>query len=180
MRRRLYLMLPNTKACYALVADLRRQGIADKDIHVIARPGVLLEGLNQAPITETSELTYGAELGLMVGGLAGLLGGMLAIYFPPAGLSLELSNSFLLMMTTFSGMAFGGVVAALVAHDIPNHRLAGYQQRISKGHILLLLDIPTQDVKRMQKHIQAHYAEAALGMSKIPKSSLVAQTDNPS
>ncbi len=40
MRRRLCFLLPNVAHCKVLVADLRNQGISNKQIHVVARSDI--------------------------------------------------------------------------------------------------------------------------------------------
>ncbi len=164
MRRRLYFLLPNVAHCKALVADLRNQGISDKQIHVIARDDIELEGLHQATALQKTELAHGLEWGIGLGGIAGLLGGLLAVTFPPAGILL--AGEAILLGTTIAGAGFGAVVSALVAGDIPNHELDNFQDKIALGEILLLLDIPTPHVEMMMRLIKYHHPEAEIGVFK--------------
>ena len=162
MRRRLYFLLPNVVHCKALVADLRNQGISDNQIHVIARNDIELEGLNQATALQKTELAHGLEWGIGLGGVAGLLGGLLAVTFPPAGILL--AGEAILLGTTLAGAGFGAVVSALVAGDIPNQELEHFQDKIALGEILLLLDIPTSHVEIMTNLIKSHLPEADISI----------------
>lgn len=162
MRRRLYFLVPDVVHCKALVADLRNQGISDKQIHVIARNDVELEGLNQATALQKTELAHGLEWGIGLGGVAGLLGGLLAVTFPPAGILL--AGEAILLGTTLAGAGFGAVVSALVAGDIPNQELEHFQDKIALGEILLLLDIPTPHVEIMMHVIKLHHPKAEIGV----------------
>jgi hypothetical protein len=162
MRRRLYFLLPNVAHCKALVADLRNQGISDNQIHVIARNDIELEGLNQATALQKTELAHGLEWGIGLGGVAGLLGGLLAVTFPPAGILL--AGEAILLGTTLAGAGFGAVVSALVAGDIPNQELEHFQDKIALGEILLLLDIPTSHVEIMTNLIKSHHPEADISI----------------
>ncbi len=94
--------------------------------------------------------------------MAGLLGGLLAVTFPPAGILL--AGEAILLGTTLAGAGFGAVVSALVAGDIPNHELEHFQDRIALGEILLLLDIPTPHVEMMMRLIKSHHPEAEIGV----------------
>lgn len=170
MRRRLYFMLPDVEHCRALVAELKAdQGMSDQDIHVMARQDISLDGLHEASVVQKSELSYGLEMGLGIGGIAGMLGGLMVIVFPPAGV--VLGGGATLLATTLAGAGFGSLVSALVTQDIPNHELDAYQDRISKGEILLMLDIPTPQVDTMIELIKTHHPEADVGVSKIPQQS---------
>ncbi len=162
MRRRLYFLLPDVAHCKALVTDLRNQGISDNQIHVVARNDIELEGLHQATALQKTELAHGLEWGIGLGGMAGLLGGLLAVTFPPAGILL--AGEAILLGTTLAGAGFGAVVSALVAGDIPNHELEHFQDRIALGEILLLLDIPTPHVEMMMRLIKSHHPEAEIGV----------------
>ncbi len=164
MRRRLYFMLPDVEHCKMLVNELQQNNVDDQQIHVVAREDVPLEGLHKASALEKTEVVHGVEMGLAVGGIAGLLGGLLAVTFPPAGL--VLAGEAILLTTTLTGASFGGFVSALVASDIPNHELDRFQREISEGQVLLLLDIPTPDVDTMIALILSHHPEAQIGVIK--------------
>ncbi|MEY3220544.1 MAG: hypothetical protein RIT27_1901 [Pseudomonadota bacterium] len=164
MRRRLYFLLPDVAHCKALVAELRDQGVTNQQIHVVARDDIELEGLHQASVLQKTELAHGLEWGVGLGGIAGLLGGLLAVTFPPAGILL--AGEAILLGTTLAGAGFGAVVSALVAGDIPNQELEDFQDRIALGEILLLLDIPTQEVDDITRLIKTHHPEATIGIIK--------------
>ena len=88
MTRKVHVLLPDAVVCRAVVDSAREAGIPDRHIHVIGSHYTPLEGLPEAGLADRSEFTRGLELGLGVGGVAGLLGGLLAVTFPPAGLVL--------------------------------------------------------------------------------------------
>ena len=164
MRRRLYFMLPDVVHCQQLVAELQQAGMAERDIHVIARDDIPLEGLHRASALQKTELVHGVELGEGVGGIAGMLGGILAITFPPAGV--VLGGGAMVLATTFAGASFGTIVSALIARDIPNHELEAFQTWIAEGQILLILDIPTAQVDEMSQLIRTTHPEAVIGVVK--------------
>ncbi|MCP4696270.1 MAG: DUF1269 domain-containing protein [Gammaproteobacteria bacterium] len=164
MRRRLYFMLPDVKHCKLLVQELQEAGMSDHDIHVIARKDIPLEGLHEASALQKTELAHGLEYGIGVGGAAGMLGGLLAVTFPPAGLIL--GGGALLLGTTLAGAGFGSLISALVAGDIPNHELEAFRVKINHGYILLILDVPTRRVEEMTEKIKTHHPEAEIGIVK--------------
>jgi hypothetical protein len=172
MRRKLYFTLPDVKHCQQLVTELKKQGLAERHIHVIARGDIPLAGLHEASTLQKTELAHGLELGAGIGGIAGLLGGLLAITFPPAGLVLGGGAIF---GTTLAGASFGTIVSGLIARDIANHELEAFQTQIANGQILLILDILTQKVEEIAQLIKTTHPEAEIG---IVKSNTTSQHSN--
>ncbi len=164
MRRRLYFMLPDIAHCKQLVAELQKVNISQQDIHVVARHDIPLDGLHQASALQKTELLHGLELGAGVGGIAGMLAGLLAVVFPPAGV--VLGGGAAILATTVVGASFGSLVSALIARDIPNHELKDFQLRVALGEILLILDIPTPLLDQIMNLIKTTHPEAQIGIIK--------------
>ncbi|MCP4041425.1 MAG: DUF1269 domain-containing protein, partial [Gammaproteobacteria bacterium] len=148
-----------------LVAELREKGIPDRHLHVIADSKTVLEGLPEASMLQKSEFTHGVEMGIGVGGVAGLLGGVLAVTFPPAGIVL---GGAAIIGGVVAGAGFGALVSGMVAHDIPNHELEAFEQGIAEGKILLLLDVPKERVDEFVEIITSHHPEAEIGITTAP------------
>ncbi|RKZ78463.1 MAG: DUF1269 domain-containing protein [Candidatus Parabeggiatoa sp. nov. 1] len=155
-------MLPDAAHCKQLVAELQNVGITERNIHVVARDDIPLEGLHKASALQKTELVHGLELGVGVGGIAGMLGGILAVTFPPAGVIL--GGGALIVATTLAGASFGSIVSALIARDIPNHELEIFQTGVAAGQILLILDIPANKVDEMTQLIKTTHREAEIGI----------------
>lgn len=164
MYRRLYFMLPDVTHCKQLVRELVQHGIDEQNIHVVARDDVPLEGVNHVNDLPKTELTRGLELGLSVGGIAGMLGGLLAVTFPPAGIAL--GGGAVILASTLAGAGFGSLVSALVANDIPNYELEAFAKDIEEGQILLILDISTKEVDNIIRLIKVTHPEAIIGIIK--------------
>jgi hypothetical protein len=162
MSRRLYFLVPDTKTCKAIVEELRAIGLKETHTHVIASHTVPLEGLHEASLLQTTEFKHGIEEGLGFGGVAGLLGGLLAVTFPPAGLVL---GGGALVASTLAGAGFGALVSALISKDIPNRQLAAFHGAIAAGQLLLLVDVPRQRVDEVRALIQYHHPQAEIGVT---------------
>jgi len=141
MRKKFYYVLPNTECCKVLVNSLKKTGLGDKDIRLVTRENTELTNLPKVIDLRETELTYGLWLGLSIGCIAGFLGGILAMMFPPNGVMLTMYVA-LLLVTTVTGTFFGGFVSAIIAMDIPNHTLEKIQYAIAEGKVLLMLNIP--------------------------------------
>lgn len=179
MSRRLYLLVPDAATCKAIVAELRDIGIKESHTHVIASHAVPLEGLHEASILQTTEFKHGIEEGLGLGGVAGLLGGLLAVTFPPAGVVL---GGGALLASTLAGAGLGGLVSALISKDIPNRQLAAFQGAIAAGQLLLLVDVPRSRVDEVAALIHSHHPEAEIEIthpaSAKPSGSASSASDN--
>lgn len=163
--RRLYFLAPDWESCQGLVADLEEAGLEEKHIHVIAKDSMELDGLPEATVFQKSDLIYGVEWGVGIGGTAGLLGGLLAVTFPPAGLVL---GGGAVLMTALSGATLGGLVSAMVAKDVPNHDIENYEKAIFEGQLLLLVDVPRDEVYSYCELIRSHHPEAVIDISRLP------------
>jgi hypothetical protein len=164
--KRLYFLLPNVETTRAVVAELREGGIAEDQIHAVASSRIPLEGLPEATVLQTSELRHGLEAGLSVGGIAGLLGGLLAIAFPPAGLIL---GGEALILTVLAGAGAGAVVSALVAKDMPNQEIESYNDAIARGQILLIVDVQRAEMSAWMDRIAQHHPQVDFGVCELPQ-----------
>lgn len=157
--RRLYFLLPDIDTTRTLITDLEASGIAHRHLHVVASLSQDLEDLPEATVWQKTELTHGIELGVGLGGIAGLLGGLLAVTFPPAGLIL---GGGALMATAAAGAGVGGIISALMSSHDHNHALDDFQSAIEAGEILLLADVPKQRVDDIRTLILQHHPEAKI------------------
>lgn len=161
----MYFMLPDAEICSRVVTEMVAMGISRRHMHAIANMEQSLEGLPKASMLQKSEIVHGIETGLGVGGIAGLLGGLLTITFPPAGLAL---GGAAVAATALAGAGFGALVSALVATDIPNHHLQAFEEGIDQGQILLLVDVPHRQIGLFIEVIKAHYPSVDVGIAEVP------------
>ena len=161
--RRLYFMLPNTASSKKVVVELRKAGIPERHLHVVASLAVPLEDLPEANLLQRSDLARGIERGIALGGTAGLLGGMLVVAFPPAGL--VVGGAALLAALTAGGAGFGALALGLISKDIHNKDLAAFERDIAHGRILLIVDVPKEDVEQWKQLIVEHHPEAQIGVA---------------
>lgn len=164
MKRRLYFMVPDVTAAKAIFDELLLARIEAKHIHVLAKKGVPLEGLNEASILQKTDFVHGAEIGLMTGGGMGILVGVAMLFFPPAGASLQLAT---ILLTALVGAALGAWVSSMVASSIPNSRLKTFEAGIEAGRILMMVDVPFRRVDEIRKLIATRHPEVG-GPSQEP------------
>ena len=157
MRQRLYFTLPDVESAKQTVNDLLLARIEERYIHVVAKDDISLEGLHEASIIEKSDIVHGAEVGLIIGGLVGLVAGIIVLISPPEGISLKLVT---VLITALIGAAFGAWVSSMKASSIPNSRLKAFEDEIAAGRILMMVDVPRTRVETVQEVILARHPEA--------------------
>jgi hypothetical protein len=155
--------MPDPESCQGVVDELREAGVTDHHLHVVASLARDLKGLPEATIWQKTELGHGIEWGIGLGGVAGLLGGVLAVAFPPAGLVL---GGGALLAGTAAGAGVGAAVTALIGSHEHNHELDDFQSEIEQGKVLLMVDVPRKQVDEIKDMILKHHPEAEIGVLK--------------
>ncbi len=157
MRRRLYFLLPTAARARQVVDELLLARIGVHHIHAIAKEGLPLGDLPQANVLQRSDLVHGIGVGLGVGGATGILTGLVAIAFPPEGITL---GGWTLLVTALAGALIGAWVAGMIATDIPNSQLREFASAVDSGQILMMVDIPRDKLETVTNMIKQHHPEA--------------------
>lgn len=157
--RRIYFLAPDVACAKAIVNDLLLARIEERRIHVVAREGTPLEDLPEATLAQRSDLIPALERGAAAGGLTGLLAGLIAVTFPPAGL--VLGGAAIVGITLF-GTGFGAWMSSMVGVGIPSRRLTQFETAIAAGDLLMLIDVPRDRVEEIEAMVMLHHPEAEL------------------
>ena len=158
MRRRLYFVLPDITSAKQIVNDLLLARIEERHMHFLAKDGVALDGLHEASILQTSDIVHGAESGLVVGGVSGVVAGIVVMMFPPTGASMQLVT---VLITAVLGSMFGVWVSSMIASSVPNTRLREFKHEIAAGKILLMVDVPAMRLAEIRELLGKHHPEAS-------------------
>ncbi len=162
--RRVHVLMPDPTSCQAVVDELRESGVTDHHLHVVASLTQDLGSLPEATVWQKTELGHGIEWGIGLGGVAGLLGGVLAVAFPPAGLVL---GGGALLAGTAAGAGVGAAVTALISSHEHSHELDDFQSEIEHGKVMLMVDLPRKQVDEIKGMIIKHHPEAEIGVAKL-------------
>jgi len=156
MRRRLYFLLPDANKAREAVNELLLAHVDFGHIHVMARNGTSMKDLPEADIMQKSDMIYGFERGLLIGGFTGIIAGIVASLSP----SLGLGGGGLILACAFAGAAIGAWSSGMVGSDIINSRIKPFESAIEKGELLLMVDVPKNDVDTITNIIKSHHPEA--------------------
>jgi hypothetical protein len=158
VERRLYFLLPDAAHARAVVAKLETNGIERKDTHVIAAKGIDTEGLPLASPNQSMDL--GARLetifwdGNLVVFFLALVALIVLILMNVSWLWLALAS--IIMLTTF-------IVGVGFTKYIPNVHLSEFADALRHQEILLMVDVPTGQVARVETLVHHNHPEAING-----------------
>lgn len=158
--RRIYFLLPNIERARQVVDELLLARIEEHHIHVLAKEGTALENLPEASFLQKSDFVPALERGLAVGGGAGLLAGLVAVTFPPAGLIL---GGGALLGIALAGAGMGAWISSMIGMDVPNRQLKAFTDAVEQGEILMLVDVPKARVVEIEELVKGHHPEVDIG-----------------
>ncbi|NOY67054.1 MAG: DUF1269 domain-containing protein [Gammaproteobacteria bacterium] len=158
MRRRLYFLLPNVNKTRETVNELLLAHVDFDHIHVMARNGTPMKDLPEASIIQKSNMIYGLERGLLIGGFTGILAGIIASLSPTLGLG----GGGLILACAFAGAAVGAWSSSMIGSDNVNYRIKSFEKSIEEGQLLLMVDVPKNQVDAITQMVKSHHPEARI------------------
>jgi hypothetical protein len=158
--RRLYFMVPNLDTANTVVDELLLKRVDDHHIHVVAKEGTPMGDLPEANLLQKSDFIPAMERGLAVGGITGVLAGIAAVTFPPAGLVL---GGGAILGTSLAGAGIGAWISGMIGMDVPNSQIEKFEDAIEKGEVLMMVDIPKTRVEEIEALVQQHHPDADMG-----------------
>lgn len=167
--KRIYFLAPTIESTASIVDELKENGINDSQIHVVGKDHHKLQEahIHEANLLQTTDLVKSLEKGAIAGGAVGLLAGLAAVTFPPAGL--VLGGGAVLSLSIF-GTGFGAWVSSMIGISIPDQVVEKYEQAIEDGELLIMVDIPKVEEDKYKRMIKNHHPEAQIEGTDLPKS----------
>jgi hypothetical protein len=133
--------------------------IEERHIHLVAKEGTPLTELPEATLLQKSDFVPAVERGIALGGSAGLLVGLVAVAFPPAGFVL---GGGALLASALVGAGIGGWMSGMIGVSVPNSRLKRFEEAVESGKLLMLVDVPKQRVEEIGALIRKHYPQVQI------------------
>jgi len=159
--RRLYFLVPTIESATQIVDELLLARVDERYIHIAAKDHHLLHDahLPEANLLQESDFIPAVEKGLAVGGGTGILAGLVAMTFPPAGLVL---GGGAILGLGVVGAGFGAWVSGMIGISIENSQLKEFEQAIEDGQLLLMIDVPKKRVDEVTGSVKKHHPEAEI------------------
>jgi hypothetical protein len=159
MKRRLYFLLPDVESATRTCNDLLLARVEDRHMHFLAKRGTDLGELHEAGYLLKTDLMRGAGIGLFVGALGGVVLGYMIVNHPPEGTHPGLAAA---VIATIVGVLLGLWMGSMAATAVPNSRLKQFNEEISRGKVLLIVDVPYARVDRIRGIVAARHPEVVL------------------
>ena len=157
--RRLYFLIPSIESAKKINDELLLARVDERHIHVIAKEGTPMEDLPEAKLAQRSDVIPALERGVTIGGATGIVAGIIAVTFPPAGLVL---GGGAIMGIGLAGAGFGALMSTMIGVDVPNSRTQKFQDAIEKGELLMMVDVPKNRVDEIDDLVKKHHPEAEI------------------
>lgn len=159
--RRLYFLVPDIESASNIVNELLLARIEERKIHIAAKDhySLLEANLPEANLLQETDFIPAVEKGLSVGGGTGILAGLVAMTFPPAGL---IVGGGAVLGLGLLGAGFGAWVSGMIGINIENTQLKEFEQAIEEGHLLLMVDVPKARVDEITDLVKQHHPEAEI------------------
>jgi hypothetical protein len=159
MKRRLYFLLPDVDSATRTANDLLLARVEDRRMHFLAKRGTDLGELHEANYLFKTDLVRGAGIGVALGLLGGVVLGSAIVNYPPEGTHPGLLAA---MIATILGAMLGLWMGSMAAVAVPNSRLKEFNEEIARGKVLLILDVPYQQVDRIRGMLSSTHPEVVL------------------
>lgn len=154
MKRKLFFLLPDIKTAHSMMDQMLLSRVEERNVRFLAKPDVSLEGLPEANVIEKTDSLHGIGVGAMIGGVCGVLGGLLIVAFPwivsiPTG-GEQTFHVLAILAIGLIGAGFGAWWSGMVSTAIPNSSLDPYKERISRGDILMIVNVPYHRIREIR------------------------------
>ena len=157
MKRRLYFLIPNVTNAKAVHNELLLACIEERNMHVLAKDDISLEGLPEASLLEKSDLIHGLQLGFIVGGFTGMALAVTSYLF---GMIVPGWETVSMGGIIVGGAFLGSWTSSMVAINVQNTHLKEFMKEVNAGQILYMVDVPVQRVDEITKLVNSNHHEA--------------------
>lgn len=153
--KRLCFLSPDVEHARAVVQQLKDDGIAERNIYLLAKGDVDLEDLPDAG-PEGDDFLPAFERGIGIGGLAGLFLGVVALVFRSTSLIVGGGG---VLLAGLAGASLGGLLTGMAGASFPSSRLRAFEQEIEAGKILVMVDVPRNRIAHVNGLIRSVHPE---------------------
>jgi hypothetical protein len=186
--RRAVGVFPTRYEAEVALQELKHSGFNMDRVSVIARDAdnqgdianVEVEDQKHVGNKADEGAATGAVTGGVLGGLTGLLVGLGTLAIPGIGPIMLAGAEATALATTLAGGAIGaaagGLVGALVGLGIPEERAQVYNDRVTRGQFLVIVDGTEAEIHRAQELLRRHNIEE-FGIYDVPASTATSTGD---
>lgn len=154
MWRRLYLTFPDTDHTRQLTDELEQEGIKREQMHAMNKQSGELSGLPPSNTGQQHDRVWFWERLYWNGNLAlfgvALLGFVVALFSGATGWAIF--TAAIMLFTFLSGNYF--------ASEVPHAHLSEVQEPLQHGEVVLMIDLPAEQLARVEREVTHRHPEA--------------------
>jgi hypothetical protein len=159
MKRRLYFLLPDVASATHTANDLLLARVEDRHMHFLGKRGTDLGELHEASYFIKTDFMRGAAIGLFLGALGGVVLASIVVNYPPEGTHPGAATA---MVVAILVTAIGLWLGTMAATALPNSRLKPFDDEIQRGKVLLIVDVPYENVDHIRHVCTSRHPEIVL------------------
>jgi hypothetical protein len=153
MRHRLYYLLPDVTSARRAMDEMLLNRIEARHVRFLANCN-LPDDLPEAGFLFKTDIIRGAEAGMMIGALLGILLGAVVIFYFDTD-----AHAAVMTAATLCGLLFGGWASSLAAAAVPNTRLKHFFNEVECGKVLMIVDVPARRVSHIEQVMAERHPE---------------------
>jgi len=158
MKRRLYFLLPDNSHASAVVEELEQNGIDRRHIHAIAGQGSDAGDLPQSTPQQRGDMAARVEKIFWLGNLIVFFMALILLIV----MVLTQSGGFWVLLP--AGIMLASFLAGVgFTSRVPNVHLDEFRDALRHAEVLLMVDVPVQQVARVEDMVHRRHPEAAVG-----------------
>lgn len=153
-------VFPSRRDAETALHELRNSGFPMDKVSVVAQDADRADNIAGADVSDRvgnkadEGAGYGAAAGGTLGGIGGLLVGLGALAIPGIGPIMLAGAAATTLATTAAGAGIGavagGLIGALIGLGIPEERARVYNERVSRGEYLVIVDGTENEVRQAE------------------------------
>lgn len=160
LHRRLYFILSDVNSARWMRDEMLLARIGRRHIQFLARRGLLPGHLREASVPQKTGLMRDTQFGVLVGAAMGCIGGLLAAFYVPGGLSFHL---MIVLIGGVAGSTLGAWFSSMAASAVPNRKVEAFHHDIEQGRVLMMIDVPVWRICDVSRLVATRYPEAVAG-----------------
>jgi hypothetical protein len=152
--QRLCILMPDVESAHRVVDDLRKRGVVDQNIYVVAKEGTPLGDLPEAGDIAQSDFYPQLERGLATGAVIGAIGGLIAMRVAGA-----VFGGAAILLFGLIGAGLNGLLSAIAGSSFPNSRLREFESAIQSGKVLIMVDVTNDQKAPIEQELERSHPE---------------------
>ncbi|MGB5179143.1 MAG: hypothetical protein WBP44_10495 [Gammaproteobacteria bacterium] len=157
MDRRLYFLLPDRAHALRVVDELNKSGISPAQIHALGDRRTRLDGLPTSTLRQARDSANLVEKLLWNANLVSFAVALCVFI----ALILTLNWNWWLLLPVVIMVA--NFFAGLGFTSLPNTHLGEFQDALTHGEILLMVDVAETEVAKVEQQVRHQHPEATIG-----------------